>query len=207
MTNGKKSNTSMRNRVVYDNLHVRNVYREFLSRVECDKLVQRVTDVGFVPLGFKSVHRISDQCIIFDNDLASFLWKKLEKIISTECKTYTYCGKEWTAIGLNECFRFARYQIGNYFKPHYDNSYERSTLEKSFLSCFIYLNEPPEFTGGNTQFLEGNRFGPTQVIESIVPATGTCLVFDQGMLHEGSVLTSGVKYIMRTDVMFKCENR
>ena len=36
-----------------------------------------------------------------------------------------------------------------------------------------------------------------------MPAAGLALVFDHTLLHEGALLKKGVKYAMRTDVMFR----
>ena len=36
-----------------------------------------------------------------------------------------------------------------------------------------------------------------------VPKIGTAIVFEHNVLHEGSPLLEGVKYIARTDVVFK----
>jgi hypothetical protein len=37
----------------------------------------------------------------------------------------------------------------------------------------------------------------------LVPKTGTAVVFEHNILHEGSPLEGGVKYIARTDIVFK----
>lgn len=40
-------------------------------------------------------------------------------------------------------------------------------------------------------------------LEIIKPVTGTCIVFPHDLLHEGEVLVSGTKYIIRTEIMFE----
>ena len=55
----------------------------------------------------------------------------------------------------------------------------------------IYLNE--EFEGGETKF---DKF-------SIIPKTGMALVFPHHLLHQGNSVVSGVKYVLRTDVMYE----
>jgi hypothetical protein len=54
----------------------------------------------------------------------------------------------------------------------------------------IFLND--NFEGGNTDF----------VWESVKPSQGSALVFPHRFHHQGSVVTSGVKYILRTDVLY-----
>jgi hypothetical protein len=65
------------------------------------------------------------------------------------------------------------------------------------MTIMIYLNEG--FTGGCTQFLD-----PKNELNSndVVPKTGQALLFDHLIYHAGAPLTEGVKYAIRTDVMF-----
>ena len=51
------------------------------------------------------------------------------------------------------------------------------------------------FVGGHTQFFE-----PDQI--SVAPRRGMALVFHHPQLHEGAVIEEGVKYVLRTDVMY-----
>ena len=55
----------------------------------------------------------------------------------------------------------------------------------------IYLND--DYGGGNTSF---NTI-------SIEPKKGMALIFLHNLEHEGSAITDGIKYVLRTDVMFK----
>jgi hypothetical protein len=48
--------------------------------------------------------------------------------------------------------------------------------------------------GGNTNFYE--KIGENPVI-SVVPTTGTALLFNHDVIHEGEPLKSGKKYILR----------
>ena len=54
----------------------------------------------------------------------------------------------------------------------------------------VYLNEG--FEGGETVF-EG---------VSITPTLGMAPVFEHKLRHEGAAVTSGRKYVLRSDVMF-----
>jgi len=56
----------------------------------------------------------------------------------------------------------------------------------------VYLNE--DFTGGTTAF---HDFG----VEA-TPRTGAALLFQHQLLHEGCVVRSGIKYVLRSDVMY-----
>lgn len=95
-------------------------------------------------------------------------------------------------VGANERFRCYRYQPGQQFAMHRDGAFRRSDREKSELTFMVYLNEG--FGGGGTKFYDQDV--------TAVPKTGTALFFQHRLLHEGSVVTSGVKYVLRSDVMF-----
>lgn len=60
----------------------------------------------------------------------------------------------------------------------------------------IYLNTPTG--GGETNFALADNQDPF----SVRPTTGLCLVFDHQLTHEGALMRTGVKYVLRTDVMF-----
>jgi prolyl 4-hydroxylase len=96
------------------------------------------------------------------------------------------------AVGLNERFRCYRYQPGQRFAPHRDGCFERSDTERSLLTFMIYLND--DFTGGETAFLGYDC--------SAKPRVGTALLFQHMLDHEGCVVRSGVKYVLRSDVMY-----
>jgi hypothetical protein len=121
-------------------------------------------------------------------------------------------GKEgvWRPEGLNECLRFCRYNPGGFFRAHCDAMFCRSEDEQSLLTCMFYLDG--NLDGGATRFLhidthltQENYLKPApqeQVVASIDPEPGLCILFFQpGLLHEGEELRSGVKHILRTDVM------
>jgi len=44
------------------------------------------------------------------------------------------------------------------------------------------------------------------ILHRVVPVSGMALVFNHNILHEGEALKSGVKYLMRSDIMFRRQN-
>ena len=123
-----------------------------------------------------------------DTELAASLWERIREYVPSPL-----FGRE--AIGLNERFRFYRYDAGQTFKPHYDGFFKRDNGEKSQVTFMIYLNE--EFDGGATRF-DIKRVGDFDV----VPRTGMALLFYHNLLHEGAPVIAGRKYVLRTDVMY-----
>jgi hypothetical protein len=49
-------------------------------------------------------------------------------------------------VGLNERFRFYRYDPGQHFAPHMDGCYQRANGEESQFTFLVYLNDG--FVGG-----------------------------------------------------------
>jgi hypothetical protein len=122
-------------------------------------------------------------------------------------------GKEgvWHPTGLNECLRFCKYNPGDFFRKHCDGCFVRSEDEQSLFTCMFYLNGG--FGGGATRFLGPSSSNiasqfkladDSEVLASVAPEPGMCMLFFQpGLLHEGEDLHSGLKYLLRTDVMFR----
>jgi len=169
--------------------------RDFLSPVECDELIQvsELAGYGDAPIttraGFvmRKDIRNNDRVIVDDPDLAEQYWQRLKEFVPVE-----WFHRE--AVGLNERFRFYRYGVGQRFAPHMDGFYERENGERSQFTFMVYLNEDCE--GGETRF-----YHPRPPI-SVAPEKGTALVFFHHQEHEGAEVTEGLKYVIRTDIMF-----
>lgn len=120
--------------------------------------------------------------------------------------------------GINKRWRFFRYGQDCVYRPHIDGSWPAGSLSedgksyqidksgstRSYLTFLIYLNDG--FEGGETRFFYPDETG-TLVARGIIPTMGSVLVFPQGntasLLHEGSAVTKGEKYVVRTDVLYK----
>ena len=100
-------------------------------------------------------------------------------------------GKE--VVGLNERLRFYRYASGQSFSPHTDGYFLRENGERSLLTLLVNLND--NFSGGETRFLENEQI--------VIPQQGQVMIFSHELWHEGLPVTSGYKYVLRTDVMFQ----
>ena len=109
---------------------------------------------------------------------------------------------EWRLKELGEIWRFCRYQKGGFFKAHLDGSQMKSAHFKSFLTVNIYLNDT---IGGNTNFITDHyqNIEERKIIASVHPSAGSALIFFHPILHEGDVLDDGVKYLLRSDVMYE----
>jgi len=127
--------------------------------------------------------RNNDRVIVDDVELAARLWRQVGSFMPT-----MRLGRQ--VRGLNERFRFYRYTPGQKFAWHADASFVRANGETSLLTFMIYLNEG--YRGGATRFdslaVQGRQ--------------GHALVFEHGLIHEGEAVIEGVKYVLRSDVMY-----
>lgn len=96
-------------------------------------------------------------------------------------------------VGANERLRCYRYGPGQRFAAHFDGAFVRDEHEQSLVSYLVYLNDG--FVGGETVFPQQAR--------TIVPRTGMALLFQHRVLHEGAEVREGVKYVLRTDLMYR----
>jgi predicted 2-oxoglutarate/Fe(II)-dependent dioxygenase YbiX len=163
----------------------------FLSSESCSMLVARAEAAGFEAATINKLGgavreeaaRNNDRVIFDDHALAYDLWQRLKSQVPA-----FVAGRQ--AIGLNERFRVYRYAPGQQFKGHIDGTFARANGEISQLTCMIYLNDG--FSGGETAF------------SSIVvkPTSGLALIFHHNLFHEGRSVADGLKYVLRSDVMF-----
>jgi prolyl 4-hydroxylase len=171
-------------------------YPGALSPEECRALVHlsesagyrsaRITGELHGPFGFTVRRgRDNDRAAVEDAHLASVLWRRVARLVPAELE-----GR--AVVGLNERLRFYRYQPGQSFGPHTDGYYSRAGGEQSLLTFMLYLNDGYE--GGETYFIE------QEIV--VRPRTGMALFFSHHIWHAGYAVTRGLKYILRTDVMY-----
>jgi predicted 2-oxoglutarate/Fe(II)-dependent dioxygenase YbiX len=163
----------------------------FLTPDECEAIIALTEHVGYEPApittagGFKLRPDIRNNTRVMIDDIerASALWTRVREHVPIFIR-----GRQ--AIALNERFRFYRYDPGERFAPHRDGAFRRDNGECSLLTFMIYLNEG--FSGGDTVFAD----------VTVTPQRGMALIFEHDLLHEGAPVTSGRKYVLRSDVMY-----
>jgi predicted 2-oxoglutarate/Fe(II)-dependent dioxygenase YbiX len=166
----------------------------FWTTHECIDFIAKSEDIGYEPakVGTANVQvvmegvRNNERVIYKDMQLADSLWQQLKPYAPEKIGNSI-------AVGLNELFRFYKYQPGQKFKKHRDQSYVRENGEASYYTFMIYLND--NYKGGETTF--------NDIV--IKPKQGMALLFFHDLEHEGSAVMQGIKYVLRTDVMFRFE--
>ncbi|KAK7023145.1 hypothetical protein R3P38DRAFT_1098074 [Favolaschia claudopus] len=126
--------------------------------------------------------------------------------------------------GINRRFRLYRYRPGALYRPHIDGAWPASALdETSTLPSYIYDSDPTvysrltfliylndDFDGGCTTFFLPSAEHGILEARPVKPRTGTVCVFPHGaaqgsLLHEGSGVTEGAKYVIRTEVLYEVD--
>jgi hypothetical protein len=173
---------------------------EYLTSEECRELIGRSEATGYGDAPITTAHgfvmrpdiRNNERVMSDDPGLASLLFERARPHLPAE-----WYG--WTLAGINERFRFYRYDVGQKFDWHTDGYYERPNGERSQLTFMVYLNEG--FVGGSTLFEVLSR------TIDVVPRTGMALVFKHKLLHTGAEVRAGRKYVLRTDVMYREDDK
>lgn len=184
-----------------------------MSSEECQAFVRVLEDLGFhtdaavsLPYSFRHMTNCN---LCVPEYVDETLFKRCEHLLPSiaGCKP----------LGLNAKFRCYRYQQGDYFKPHTDGSWNGSRItSKGFqsdaygdrhsqLTFLILLTD--DYEGGCTRFLVGENEEDTVAVRT---PKGGVLCFPHGHhpdspLHEGAEIHKGVKYIIRTEVLYPLE--
>jgi len=132
--------------------------------------------------------RDSSTGVLPDPSLAERLWPRLRPHLPERLS-------KRTLASLRQPLRCYRYEPGQHFGPHHDQSYTGQPGEISLLTFMVYLND--DFAGGETEFPEQN--------ERIVPKIGRALLFQHMLLHEGCRVERGTKYVLRSDILYREE--
>jgi hypothetical protein len=126
--------------------------------------------------------------------------------------------------GLNGRFRFYRYAPGAVYRAHVDGAWPQCGVDEehdryiadasngtvlSRLTVVMYLNDG--FEGGCTTFLTPAAEQGYLDAKAVEPRCGCILVFPHGdtagsLVHEGSGVIAGCKYIVRTEVLYTRAN-
>ena len=183
---------------------------------ECENFIKQTEELGYLEDAAVSLPRS-----VRHNDNITWVVDDLtHDIIWNRCKDFMYDNKEIfygkNTLGINKRFRFYKYSKGDFFKLHTDGSWPGSrVVNKELITDFykdrysqmtflILLSE--DFQGGETQFIV-NKKAEKELVNIRTPKGGV-LCFPHGLhplhcLHSSNTITSGIKYIIRTDVLFE----
>jgi len=192
--------------------------QDVLSSAECDALTRITETMGYtldapVSLSHDVRHNTNVNWVV-DDSITDPIWQRCAPHITETLPT-----TEGTlhSAGLNARFRFYRYGVGDYFKPHSDGAWPGSKVidghlvadafgdRISWFTMLLFLSD--EYDGGGTRFyIPATSESPANEVSVSTPK-GWALVFPHGYhplhcIHAGETITRGVKDIIRTDILF-----
>jgi hypothetical protein len=197
---------------------------DVLSVDECARLVALTESLGYLEDAAvslpRSVRHNHNATWVADDVTTDIIWQRCRALFSN---ADDFHGKQ--ALGINSRFRFYRYAKGDYFSAHSDGSWPGSRVidgelianafddRWSQLTLLLFLSE--DYVGGATQFYVDARDGSrparrledARVVDLRTPL-GAALCFAHGLhplhcLHSSQPIQSGLKYIIRSDVLFE----
>ncbi len=162
----------------------------FATFAECSALIADAERHGFLQAAVRTAKgqqmmqniRNNDKAVYEAPEWVGLLWSRLSNVALPVITRQRACG-------LPKSLRFYRYAPGQRFKMHKDGPWLEGGLF-SKLTFMVYLNDG--FEGGETDFRDFK----------VVPKTGSALLFIHDTWHEGAAVTQGVKYVLRSDVLY-----
>lgn len=173
-------------------------------------------------------HRNNQRMCVSSEALGSVLIARLGPLLSSLDQDILVCNEDnkhlflnrgfgmrgqWVHCGINPHFRLCKYPPGGHFGPHFDSDHVVDPMRKrSLKTVMVYLND--SYEGGETNFVESHALHKNEqtgtycapdccVFASVKARRGDCLVFDHPLLHEGGRVSSGYKYLLRSELMFE----
>ncbi|POR31423.1 Uncharacterized protein TPAR_08387 [Tolypocladium paradoxum] len=184
---------------------------------ECKAIIAAGESVGFLP--DTPIREGGDTSVlahnfywIVDTAFHDTLWSRMSPFVPASVN-----GR--LSRGLNRRFRVYRYVPGAEYRCHIDGAWPPSGIrpdgtyvyddspagkkQSSLFTFLLYLND--EFQGGETTFFMPAPLEGTLNAYPVRPVMGAVAVFPHGeargaLLHEGTSVRKGAKYIIRTDI-------
>ncbi|KAF9548285.1 hypothetical protein CPC08DRAFT_823525 [Agrocybe pediades] len=200
------------------------IINDALEVAECQSLVKAAEAVGLIPDEPVAGSAAQLSSVLAHNLIwladTTFITTLYERIVHLLPQT-VHGG---AVKGINSRFRLYRYRPGALYRPHIDGAWPSSALDSttnppsyvydsdptvySRLTFLIYLND--DFEGGCTTFFLPSSTQGILEARPVRPRTGTVCVFPHGaakgsLLHEGSGVLSGAKYVIRTEVLYEVD--
>ena len=180
--------------------------REVITPAEASAIITTAESLGFSPAllnigGGQQIAapeiRKSDRVIVDSIPFANELFARLRAVLPPEMD-----GRP--IAGLNERLRILKYTDADYFRAHQDGHFVALDGKSiSLLTVLLYLNA--DYEGARTTFFNAVDGSLGEGVE-VVPETGMAAVQDQVIWHSVPPLISGVKYAIRTEVMYAMDD-
>ncbi|KAM3422939.1 hypothetical protein BST61_g422 [Cercospora zeina] len=215
LKNGPK--TTVHKHPVVPNLRL---IKDVLSPEECSSIIAAGETMEFIPDA--PIRQDEDTSIlahnfywIVDQAFHDKLWERVRPFVPD-----SVTGRQ--VRGINRRFRVYRYVPGAEYRCHIDGAWPPSGIDpvtdvyqydaspadarqSSLYTFLIYLND--DFQGGETTFFIPSVQEGVMNAYPVKPIMGSVAVFPHGeaqgaLLHEGTGVVEGAKYVIRTDVEY-----
>lgn len=173
---------------------------------ECAAMIAAAERQGFSPATLGDTYRVetrdSGRAILFDKSFAEVLFARVAHALPQIFGNQRPGAVHWSLREVNECLRFLKYTKGQQFRPHMDGQYLRPeghvhAGDRTFVTLQLYLNDG--YAGGETRMWPSGSGRPAV---DVAGKTGKILLFEHAVLHSGKPVTDGMKYTLRTDVLY-----
>jgi len=174
-----------------DNVFTKEECQQWIDQTEKHGYEPALVNVGYGQQRLMTDVRNNDRCILDSDEMADKIYQRIKDFVPDKFNAKN-------KVSLNERLRFLRYRPGQKFEAHFDGSYYRESGpkqgERSYVTLQLYLNEGAK--GGETTFFVNKKE------YNVTPKTGMVILFQHNILHQGTEVETGLKYVVRTDVMF-----
>lgn len=160
---------------------------------------------------------------IYHTKLSQLIWYKVKSHLSSieEINDYSYCDNKehayWKPVGINPYVKLNQYCEGGLLVPHYDGSHEYSDKHKNMKTLIIYLEDNEAATriindhqgnikNINRNFADGNKediIDAKDILFNQPSQKNKVMIFDNKLLHDSTLLKSGRKTILLTEVVYE----
>mmetsp|Transcript_35710 Transcript_35710/g.65537 ORF Transcript_35710/g.65537 Transcript_35710/m.65537 type:complete len:287 (-) Transcript_35710:13-873(-) len=185
--------------------------QNFMSAEECQRWIDWGEKLGFEEAKQKQTSemafRDNGRIEVDSEEIAHNMWLRIRSFVPEQLPGMR-------ALGCSPRIRLYRYVKGQRFGQHVDGSRAELSLGgHTHFTVLVYLNDRDTATtdaeplkGGETIFWKDHKGNPTTIALSFAPARGYCLFHGHGdecMIHEGAPVEKGIKYVLRSDVVYE----
>lgn len=183
-----------------------------LTSQECEEWICKGQLHGLEPSKIDAGRHNNRTKDFIDLDMTQLVWSRLPPELKREVEMTS---PKTDVRSVHEEWRISKYQAGQYFRAHYDESYTRGNWRNSQDQDKIIRNLQGEQGETSTHTLlllltddfsnGATRFWPTGKYDDAIDVRaprGSMLVFEQlTLLHEGCAIEDGLKFVAQGALM------
>ncbi|MGH2646913.1 MAG: 2OG-Fe(II) oxygenase [Ginsengibacter sp.] len=158
------------------------IIEDFISRQQCNDIIDKIEKTNFKVARQYKEGRHNKETFLEESAIVTLLQNKFKEISNSSNPP------EFEVTEFSLPLEFYKYEAGDFIKRHsdaprgLDGRYSKLTL-------VLYLSD--NCNGGETYFEKYNL--------KVNPKSGNALLFEQQLNHEALIVTSGTKYVLRTN--------